>query len=259
MLLQSLLPCGKCRWRRWWSCSRNHLAACNGSWWSGNTVGGVRMHAKDRLRRWRYCRSGSYGRARQLARIDCDRITCDRLRAGKRLLRDRSDSSAHIAVHVCDVIDGGVVIDDRSVVNICDRRCVHSGVRDVHAIHIRRAYAIRRYIDFARTKREPGYRPHSHSADERDQSRSIHGTFCHRSRNPSPAPIYICPAPIVEGCISPRRIVHPSPPPRINPCPVAVMVGCPSRLDMWEPDIPVGGIRAPVSVIIEIGKPNYLS
>jgi len=55
---------------------------------------------------------------------------------------------------------GGVVVDNRRVVNVRDLSYRDSRVGDVHIVYVARAGSIPRYEDFTRSQREP---PDSHA------------------------------------------------------------------------------------------------
>jgi hypothetical protein len=65
------------------------------------------------------------------------------------------DGSGNVPIHVCNVVNGGVLVDDRRVVNVRDGSRVDSGVADIDPVNVFAAHSIRRYVDFARSQREP--------------------------------------------------------------------------------------------------------
>jgi hypothetical protein len=87
------------------------------------------------------------------------------------MLRNRRHRSLYITIHVRDVIDLRVVVDDRRVVDIRYLGDVHRRIRDIHAVHVRRAHTISRDVNFARTEREPCHVPtdsYANSSNERN-------------------------------------------------------------------------------------------
>jgi hypothetical protein len=171
-------------------------------------------------------------------------------------LRNRGDRSLHIAVHITNVVDCRVVVDDRRVVDVRDRGLIDSRVGDVDAIYIRRAHAVCGNVNLSRTEREPGYgRSNRGSAShERDQSRRVHGPFFAGTGDPAPSSIKVGPAPIVKWSIPPAIIIDPRPSPRINPRPVAFVIWSPAAIYAWKPDVPILRIRSPISIVVEIFK-----
>src|SRR5581483_9377547 len=65
----------------------------------------------------------------------------------------------------------------------------------------------------------------AHPGHER---RRPHWAHIDRARQPAPVAVDVSPTPIVEGSISPGRIIYPRPTPRRNPDPVSKAIGRPS-------------------------------
>jgi hypothetical protein len=210
-------------------------------------------------------RHGGSGRHRhrpELLRVHPNGGLGDGLCARKRALRYSSHCAIHVAVHISRVVDGGyivVIVDDGGVVNVRDRGLINVRIANVHAVYVRGTYTIRRNVNFARTEREPSdRRAGSHAATHKhNQSGRIDGTHFARTRDPAPAVTDISPAAIVEGRVSPRIVIYPSPAPRINPCPVASVIRSPSGRHARKPCIPVIGSGTPVAVFIKILKADY--
>src|SRR5258706_807329 len=107
-------------------------------------------------------------------------------------------------MHVRHVVYVRVVIDVRYVCN------VHRSVRHVDVLHVARAGAIGRNVNFARPQREPRHsstasaernaHAEARSANECDQSWSIDGPHNNGTRYSAPASSSdICPTAIMEG------------------------------------------------------------
>jgi len=75
------------------------------------------------------------------------------------MLRNRRHRSLHITIHIRNVIDRRVVVDDRCVVDVPDLRDIHRRIRDIDSVHVRGAHTISRDVNFARTEREPRHVP----------------------------------------------------------------------------------------------------
>jgi len=220
----------------------------------------IRMRPQDCLRCRRYSGPRHHRSIREFARIHLHCIPRDRLCARKCMLRHRRHRAVHIPICIRHIVDCGVVIDDRRVVDVRDGCLVDSGVRYVHPVHISRAYAIRGNIHFARAERKPcnvlaSARTTSHEYHQRGR---IYWTRFDRPRNPSPAPVNVDPSSVMKRRISPRRIVDPSPSPRIDPCPVPVMIWSPSRFHARIPDVSILWICLPVAVLVEIFESDNL-
>ena len=161
---------------------------------------------------------------------------------------------------------GGVVVDDRGVVDIGHLGHANPRVRDVHVVHIARAGAIPRHKNFARCKREPSHagadansKAETSSAHECDQSWRIDRPGIDRTRYPAPRSSYKCPPSIVEGSKTPRLVFNPSPAPRRDPNPVTVAVGGPSGSDYsGRPHWAIARGIAPVAVLIQVGCARHI-
>jgi len=118
----------------------------------------------------------------------------------------------------------------------------------------------RRTIRLVRRQRHPahgGPAPHvpAVAAGERDKGGSKNRTAAafKPTRAPSPAPVAVRPAPVMERRESPRLVVDPCPPPRIIKGPKANTVRHPIRANVGR--IPHGAVQrigVPSSVIIQI-------
>src|SRR6266705_3118250 len=126
----------------------------------GGTNPGRGAGAEDSLFRRRpdrRCR----GRNRSVCNIplvDFDHVLAHGLSGGEGLMGSGGDRAGNALVDILDVADADVVrvicvvrvVDYRGVVDVVDIRVVDRGVRYVHVIHVRAAYAIRRHVDLAR-------------------------------------------------------------------------------------------------------------
>ena len=180
------------------------------------------------------------------------------LSAGKRTLWNCDHCTLHVAVDVVDVRDRGRLVDYCCVVNIRNRCCIHCGVGDVHPIYVPWTHAIGGYINFAGSKRKPAYvavGPSSIS-NEGDKSGGIDGSHLARPRYPAPPAINRGPASIMKRRVAPWVVIDPSPSPRIDPGPVALVIRRPARCYPGKPDVPIARIRPPVTVVIQIFKPD---
>lgn len=259
MLLENLLS-GTERRRRWWRRRfGDHRTAHYSRWRSCYAIRRIRMWTEHGLRSRRHRSSRSDGPGCHLSRIHGHGHSRNGLRTGKCLLRNRRDSSLHIAVHIRHIVDGGVVVDNRCVVDVRDGSLINRRVANVHTIHIRRAHAVRRNVDLTRTEREPSYgRTGSESAaDECDQGRGIYRSLFARTGYPSPTSIKVCPAAVVERSISPTVVVDPRPSPWIDPRPMALVVRSPSGLYVGKPNVTVIRSGAPVAVFVEIFESDH--
>src|SRR6266568_5018288 len=128
----------------------------------GGTNPGRGAGAEDSLFRRRpdrRCR----GRNRSVGNIplvDFDHVLAHGLSGGEGLMGSGGDRAGNALVDILDVADANVVcvvgvVDHRGVVDVGDIRVVDRGVRYVHVIHVRAAYAIGRHVDLARPEREP--------------------------------------------------------------------------------------------------------
>ena len=110
--------------------------------------------------------------------------------ARKCMLRNGRHSALDIAVYVGDVgYVRSVFVDDGGVVNVRDGGRVYSRVADVDAVHVLTADLIRRYINFARTEREPSdvSTETASTADENHERGRVDGMHFHRALQPIPS------------------------------------------------------------------------
>jgi hypothetical protein len=188
----------------------------------------------------RHCCAHIDGRRPKLFRIDSHGIASDRLRARKRALRNCCHRTLNISVHIINIRDRGVLVDNRCVVEIRDRCGVDVSVCNIHPGHVHLADPIGRDVDFARAEWEPsdiaGRQAATHESDE---CRSIDGPILARTGNPAPPSIDRGPPSIVEWRVSPGIIVNPSPSPRIDPRPASFMVWRPTSIYARIPDVSV--------------------
>ena len=178
-------------------------------------------------------------------------------RVHERVMRNRSDRTHIVLVHILDVGDVHVVVD------VCDVDDVHRSIRDVYPLHVALARAVRRDVHFSRTEREPcdaspstteGHRhAEARSADEDYECRRVHGPHHYRTRNPAPASADFSPPPVVKRSKAPGFILHPSPSPGRDPDPMTVTVWRPPCGDArGKPHVTVIGNISPLAVVIEI-------
>jgi len=115
----------------------------------------------------------------------------DGLRAYKSSLWNGGDGSGNIPIHVRNVVNGRVLVDDRRVVNVRDGSRVDSGVADIDPVNVFAAHSIGRHVDFAWSQREPAdvSAEAGTSADENDQRRRVDWGDLHGSGYPAPSPI----------------------------------------------------------------------
>src|SRR6266571_2452818 len=128
----------------------------------GGTNPGRGAGAEDGLLRWRRHGRGSnrnWG-VDNFALVDLDHVLAHGLSGGEGLMGSGGHRAGNALVDILDVADADVVrvvgvVDHRGVVDVVDIRVVDRGVRYVHVIHVRAAYALRRHVDLARPQREP--------------------------------------------------------------------------------------------------------
>jgi hypothetical protein len=71
---------------------------------------------------------------------------------------NRCDRVSHVLVRVCySSYVGGVVVDDRRVVNVRDLSDAHAGVGDIHIVYVAWASSIPGHEHFTRSQRKPGH------------------------------------------------------------------------------------------------------
>lgn len=135
--------------RRRWISRRDHAPVFNRGWWMEACRSSCADHAgANRLDRGAVV----YWSLGKLASVRTSQIAVDRARVHECVVRDDRDSIIHVLVHVRDV---GDMIDGVVVVDVRDLRDVHSRIRDVDAVHISAADAVRRNVDFTRAERKP--------------------------------------------------------------------------------------------------------
>src|SRR6266704_1090698 len=176
--------------------------------------------------------------------VDLDHVLANGLSGGEGLMGSGGHRAGNALVDILDVADADVVcvvgvVDHRGVVDVGDIRVVDRGVRYVHVIHVRAAYAIRRHVDLARPQREPRHtnatapansNPYGEvrAADPGHERGRVYrpnvSYFNHcrswRARHPAPHTANDNPTSVMERREAPRLIVNPSPSPGRNPNPV---------------------------------------
>src|SRR6266567_4416184 len=216
--------------------------------------------------------------------VDFYHVLAHGLSGGEGLMGSGGDRAGNALVDILDVADANVVrvvgvVDHRGVVDVGDIRVVDRGVRYVHVIHVRAAYAIRRHVDLARPQREPRHSNATAPADSNaygevraadpghergrvDRPNVSYFNHCRswRARHPAPHTANDNPTSVMERCEAPRLIVNPSPAPGRDPNPVAVAVRSPSNYgSVREPDVAILGHGPPATVIIEILVADHVS
>src|SRR5260370_29885852 len=89
---------------------------------------------------------------------------------------------------------------------------------------------------------------------------TINGIANVRAWAPAPPAPEIVPAAIVVWSKAPGRIVNPSPAPRADPVPIAVAIRSPSGRNLGRiPNVPVLGLIAPSTVIVEVVVANHVA
>jgi hypothetical protein len=107
--------------------------------------------------------------------IHFDHARGNRTRVHESVMGNRCDRVSHVLVRVRDSsYVGGVVVDNRRVVNIRDLRDAHAGVGDIHIVHIAWASSIPRHEDFTRSQREPGHANPDAKANSDAESTAAH-------------------------------------------------------------------------------------
>lgn len=139
--------------------------------------------------------------------------------------------------------------------------------RPVHMADVARAESVAWHVDLARAQREPAHRRHAGAdrhadprpADPGHQRRRVDRPGRVGARCPAPASADEHPAPVVEGCEAPGRIVDPGPAPGRHPGPATVAVGRPTRGHaMRRPDRTVIGVALPAAVAVEVFGASHL-
>jgi len=108
------------------------------------------MRPQDAVRRGCDRRTSHHGSRGNFPCIHRDSCPRNRLSAPEGLLRNRGDRAGNVLVHVRDVVDSGVVVDDGGVVDIRDGGCVNSRITDIDAIDVSTAHSVRRHVYFTR-------------------------------------------------------------------------------------------------------------
>jgi hypothetical protein len=116
-----------------------------------HAIRGVGMRSQYAVRRRRNRCSSHHGSRSNLPCIHGNCRPSDGLPAPERLLRNRGDRTGNISVRIRDIVDGGVVIDDCCVIDVCNSRRIDSRVANVDAVHVFAAPAVRRHVHFARS------------------------------------------------------------------------------------------------------------
>ncbi len=141
----------------------------------------------------------------------------------------------------------------------------------VDVVHVVRAGAVVRPPSFARAEWEPAHarlaaahleaKTHTGvAADKTHQRRCVHRPPHHRARHPAPAAAHVSPAAVVERRKAPGRVVDPGPAPGRDVGPVAIAVGRPVGHHRTRvPDRTVGGVVAPVAVLVKLLVANGLA
>ena len=143
---------------------------------------------------------------------------------------------------------------------------VHNpGVADVHAAEVAKSSPIPREERLSEAQRAPSKTSQGETeihapagaAKPGHQRGCVHRANIDRSRSPSPVAACVNPAAIVEGRVSPRRVIDPGPAPWLNPDPVTILIRCPAwRHRTRNPHWPVGRNFAPYPVIIKVFVAN---
>lgn len=155
MLRKHVLPRRKSRWWRRRRGLRKNRTTCDCCRRGCHAATIPRVWTQYRLRRRSHSGSCHHGSVPELSRIHSHCVPVHRLRARECMLRHCGDRAMYVLVYVRDVVDPGVVVDDRRVVDVRDRCLVDSGVGNIDSVHVARAHAIGRNINLTRTKREP--------------------------------------------------------------------------------------------------------
>src|SRR5205085_10164669 len=79
-----------------------------------------------------------------------------------------------------------------------------------------------------------------------------------RSWDPAPSTSDRKPTTIMERCVAPGSVVNPGISPRINPGPVPVVIGSPTAGYSGKPDVSIGRVWAPITVIIKVGNSDEI-
>ncbi len=181
----------------------------------------------------------------------------------------------HSARHLLVDIDyfghvGGVVYVSGSsrVIDVGDGSGSDHGIAAIDVIKISAAYRIRGLVDFARREREPAHCGCNRADGQRDlqilapdkryQRRRIDSLLTRRPWDPAPRASDVCPTAIVRNGKAPRRVVHPSPAPRVYPGPMAVAVRGPACGHVrWRPNVAVAWVLMPAAVRIQVFIANH--
>jgi hypothetical protein len=193
---------------------------------------------------------------RKLPGIDALNIPIHRTRVDKGVVVYNRDAIVHMLIHVshiCDLVDGVVVVD------VCDLHHAYARVSHVHILNIARASVIPGDVNFSRSEREPSYRLRSDAdsdtescaADERNQGWGVDRGDRNWTRNPAPAASYESPTAIVKGRKAPRLVFYPGPSPGRDIGPMTVAIRCPITGDAGRlPNVSIFWIIAPAAVVV---------
>ena len=137
-----------------------------------------------------------------------------------------------------------------------------SRIADVHAAEVPEPSAIPRVERLTPAQRAPSQsaaeseaevRAPARAAKPRHQRGCVYRARIDRSRCPSPVAARIDPAAVVEGSISPGRVIDPGPAPWLNPDPVTILIRSPAwRHRTRNPYWPVRRNFAPYAIIIKV-------
>src|SRR5579872_735515 len=140
--------------RRRWSSYCNHGAADYGSRRPDRSWPARPQHT--RANRFRSYHTAHWSRG-NFPGIHPHYVLRHGTRIHKRFMRDDRHAIRDVLVHVRNVVDGRVAIDDYRVVYVRDPRDIHRGVGDVHVVHVRAAHMVSRDVDFSGSQREPSH------------------------------------------------------------------------------------------------------
>src|SRR6185312_1688626 len=210
--------------------------------------------------------------SRELIRLiggQSHRILLNGTRAGKRILGNGDQRAADVCIFVPDIGDRAVpliVVVDVRHIDVGD-----PGVRDVNAVHVNRADAIRRDEYIARAEGKPA---DSRSAAERNaeteprsganpryQGRRVYRAHAYTNRSGTPAPAIsdVRPTSVVERSKAPGGVIYPGPAPRLNPGPMSGLIGRPAGRDLPRiPDVAITRRGGPTAVLIQILVADYI-
>lgn len=139
-------------------------------WRRLHVVGRAGMRSQHTVRSGCYRSPRAHLRRRNFPCVHRNGRPRNRLTAGEGLSGNRRHRPGNASVHIRNVVDRGVVIDNGGVIDVGDGRGIYRRVADVDAIHVSTTYAVRRHIHFARAQRKPAHvaAESATSADEYD-------------------------------------------------------------------------------------------